>query len=194
MPEEDKTQKNTGNSTLIIVIVVIVVGIIILGVGGYFGWKYLASKYLTKNTPASTSTTTPSSSITTNLSTEDSSLDDSSNTTTTKKSTDTSNSKLSNDYIIADSDSRLIATSELIKLTPWQLKVARNEIYARHGRPFVHQDLQCYFNQKSWYNIDQNFSNSMLSVLENKNIQTILDYENKINSPILQKDTGCNTN
>jgi hypothetical protein len=109
-------------------------------------------------------------------------------------STDTSQKTLSNDYVITDSDTRVISQSELTGFSPWELKVARNEIYARHGRPFVHKDLQCYFAKQSWYKIDSNFSESMLSVVENKNVATIKAYEEKINSPLLQKDSGCGTN
>ena len=29
--------------------------------------------------------------------------------------------------------------------------IARNEIYARHGRKFNDSELQAYFNSKSWY-------------------------------------------
>ncbi len=96
-----------------------------------------------------------------------------------------------NSYIISDSNTRLISESELTSLTSWQLKVARNEIYARHGRPFVHKDLQCYFATQSWYQIDYAFSNSMLSVIENKNVETIKNYEEKINSPLKSSDSGC---
>jgi len=96
-----------------------------------------------------------------------------------------------NSYIISDSDTRVISESELTNLTPWQLKVARNEIYARHGRAFVHKDLQCYFATQSWYSVDSSYSTLMLSYTENKNIATILNYEKKINSPLLGHDSGC---
>ncbi|MEA3273121.1 MAG: YARHG domain-containing protein [Patescibacteria group bacterium] len=95
------------------------------------------------------------------------------------------------EYIIDDSHIRIISEAELRGLTPWQLKVARNEIYARHGRGFVHKDLQCYFDQQSWYQINPSFKNSDLSSLENKNVATILNYETKISSPYLRHDSGC---
>lgn len=98
------------------------------------------------------------------------------------------------DYVISDSSTREISKTELTKLTPWQLKVARNEIYARHGREFVHKDLQCYFAKKSWYKVDSNFSESSLSTTENKNVATILAYEQEISSPLYQTDSGCDTN
>lgn len=96
-----------------------------------------------------------------------------------------------NSYIIADSNTRVIAESELTALTPWQLKVARNEIYARYGRAFVHQDLQCYFKTQSWYKIDPSFTEAVLSTIETKNIATIQAYEQKTNSPLQNSDSGC---
>lgn len=115
--------------------------------------------------------------------------------TSTAKPTATSNSSakttIANDYVIADSATRIISASELTALTPWQLKVARNEIYARHGRSFVHQDLQCYFNAKSWYQANPDYSDALLTSIDNKNIATILAYEQSINSPLLQVDSGC---
>jgi hypothetical protein len=100
----------------------------------------------------------------------------------------------SNDYIISDSSTRIISRSELTSLTPWRLKVARNEIYARHGREFVHKDLQCYFAGKSWYKADANFSESSLSSTETKNVATIKAYEDETSSPLASSDSGCNTN
>lgn len=95
------------------------------------------------------------------------------------------------DYVIDDSDKKEITKSELQGLGEWQLKVARNEIYARHGRKFDHQDLQCYFDRKSWYKIDPDFSESDLSEMENTNIATISDYEKEIDSSYLDYDSGC---
>ena len=115
----------------------------------------------------------------------------SSTTGTTNTSSSSSKTTISTDYVISDSDSRVISKSELSGLTPWELKVARNEIYARHGREFVHKDLQCYFKSKSWYSIDPNFSETTLSATENKNVATIQTYEQEINSPLQSKDTGC---
>jgi len=116
--------------------------------------------------------------------------------TATSSVTPTSGStaKTSSDYIISDSNTRVISKSELTSLTPWQLKVARNEIYARHGREFVHKDLQCYFATKSWYKINSSFSESDLSTTENKNVATIQAYEQEIGSPLASQDSGCQTN
>ncbi len=79
----------------------------------------------------------------------------------------------------------------MVGLTEWQLKVARNEIYARHGRDFVHQDLSCYFDKLSWYKIDPEYNENRLSPLEISNAVFILNYEKEINSSLINKDTGC---
>lgn len=96
------------------------------------------------------------------------------------------------DYIIPDSSRRLLTTDDLTNLTPWELKVARNEIYARHGRPFKYADLKCYFQGKSWYRVNSRFSDKLLNTYEQKNVVKILNYEKQIHSPITTKDMGCN--
>lgn len=95
------------------------------------------------------------------------------------------------EYILPFSNSRKITKEDLVGLSPWELKVARNEIYARHGRPFVHQDLTCYFAKQDWYTLDNNYTEDRLSSLETTNAVFILDYEKEINSPLLNEDSGC---
>ena len=172
MDQGQGSQPKKSNMGLVIVIIVVV--LIILGAGGYLVWRYLAGKF----TSAVTASPSPAVTVTVTAS------------PTTQPSL-RADKTLQGDYVIADSDSRLIKEEELVDFTPWELKVARNEIYARHGRPFVHKDLQCYFATKDWYEIDPNYSESMLSDLEHRNVATILAHEEKIDSPILQKDTGC---
>lgn len=54
-------------------------------------------------------------------------------------------------YILPESDSRHYSTDELAGLTDEQLVLARNEIYARHGRGFNDASIRSYFESKSWY-------------------------------------------
>jgi len=113
--------------------------------------------------------------------------------TATSARTTTSNAT-SGDYIISDSDTRKISESDLTSLSAWQLKVARNEIYARYGRPFVHKDLQCYFAKKSWYTEDSSATNPTLTSIESANVATIQAYEEKTGSNLASTDSGCDTN
>lgn len=55
------------------------------------------------------------------------------------------------DYILPESDSRYYSQEEINKLSEHDLFVARNEIYARHGRMFDNEELKGYFASKSWY-------------------------------------------
>lgn len=55
------------------------------------------------------------------------------------------------EYILPESDSRVYTLEEIKTLSKEQLRLARNEIYARHGRIFSAEDLQTYFSGKSWY-------------------------------------------
>ncbi len=106
----------------------------------------------------------------------------------------TASNNSSGSYIISDSKTRVISESELTSLTNWQLKVARNEIYARYGRPFVHKDLQCYFAKMSWYKEDSSAANPTLNSTESKNVATIQAYEEKVGSDLASSDSGCETN
>ena len=55
------------------------------------------------------------------------------------------------DYILEGSDSRYITEKEVENLSEAERRLAKNEIYARHGRMFDSADLQDYFESKSWY-------------------------------------------
>ncbi len=57
----------------------------------------------------------------------------------------------SGDYILPGSSTTYLSDSDLEKLSENELKIARNEIYARHGRKFNDEELQRYFDGKSWY-------------------------------------------
>ena len=55
------------------------------------------------------------------------------------------------EYILPDSDKRYYTREELNKLSDYDLQMAINEIYARHGRKFDTESIRKYFESKSWY-------------------------------------------
>lgn len=55
------------------------------------------------------------------------------------------------DYILPECDMRKYTLDELSILSDAELRLARNEIYARHGRMFTADDLKSYFSLKTWY-------------------------------------------
>lgn len=81
---------------------------------------------------------------------EDSTNDDSNNDSDSDDNDDVDNNNDS-EYILPDSDSRKLTKSDLKKLSKKQLRYARNELYARHGRIFDDEELDKYFRSKSWY-------------------------------------------
>ncbi|MBR5338419.1 MAG: YARHG domain-containing protein [Lachnospiraceae bacterium] len=88
------------------------------------------------------------------------------------------------DYILEYSSTRPVTAAELEKLNAQELKLARNEIYARHGRKFKDKELQDYFNSKPWYRgtIEANkFNDNWLTEIEKKNRDLIQEYEKRFN-------------
>lgn len=87
-------------------------------------------------------------------------------------------------YILPESATRVYSTGELSSLSDWDLMLARNEIYARHGRGFNDADVRGYFQSQSWYTqryTAEEFdaiANSVLSSTEQANIANILEVEN----------------
>ena len=57
----------------------------------------------------------------------------------------------SGEYFFPESSSRYLTDEEISNYTSDQLELAKNEIYARHGRQFVTDYIADYFNSKSWY-------------------------------------------
>lgn len=84
------------------------------------------------------------------------------------------------DYLLPDSDKRMISKKELEGFDAEQCRIARNEIYARHGRKFNDQELQEYFDGCDWYEgtIEADkFQDSVLNDYEVANRDTIVKYE-----------------
>lgn len=89
----------------------------------------------------------------------------------------------SGDYVLPDSDTRLLTDEDVSGLSAYDLYLARNEIFARHGRMFENEDLKIYFESKDWYHgtispqeFDANMT-SRLSDVEQANIEMIKKYE-----------------
>lgn len=80
-------------------------------------------------------------------------------------------------FLVHWSNSLPVTERDLQGMTDWQLDVARNEIYARHGRPFKRADLRQHFRAMSWYHENPRFSESQLSALEKRNADFILKYQ-----------------
>lgn len=95
------------------------------------------------------------------------------------------------DYILPESGSRIYTPEELSKLSSEELRIARNEIYARHGRIFDSPDLRSYFESKMWYKGTvpaDSFDDGTLTDIERENVKLILAAEEGTNT--VQELTG----
>ncbi|MGR3490685.1 MAG: YARHG domain-containing protein [Shimia sp.] len=73
------------------------------------------------------------------------------------------------------SDDRYIVEADLVGMSPAMLRIARNEIFARHGYTFNSSDLRQYFAQFPWYH--PYTKNVALSAVEKANVAFIRRYE-----------------
>ena len=90
---------------------------------------------------------------------------------------------MNSEFILPDSSTRVLDKSELAGFTAEQCRLARNEIYAKHGRMFDDAGLQNYFNSRSWYHGTipaDRFSDTMLSDIEIQNRNLIIAYEKEM--------------
>ena len=91
--------------------------------------------------------------------------------------------KPQDDYILPDSNQRYLTEADLESLTHQECCLARNEIYARHGRKFTTEEIASYFEEKDWYQgtiepqvFDRNTS-LYFNDYELKNVQLLQQYE-----------------
>lgn len=84
-----------------------------------------------------------------------------------------------------------LVTEDLLKgLSLHELRLIRNEIYARRGRQFKTFWIQDYFYGQSWYKPTDEFKEPELSDTEKKNIATIVAYENRTHEELSTKLVG----
>lgn len=86
-------------------------------------------------------------------------------------------------YVLPGSDSRYLSRGDISYLNKAELRLARNEIYARHGRLFDDESLQAYFDSQSWYYgtvLSSEFSESWLNDYEAENVRLIRAYEKEM--------------
>ena len=77
-------------------------------------------------------------------------------------------------------ENKLISERMLHGLSLNELRLLRNEIYARHGRQFQAPWLSQYFYSQPWYQPVENFKDEDVSGTDKQNVDTIVAYENKI--------------
>lgn len=69
----------------------------------------------------------------------------------------------------------------------YELRLLRNEVYARKGRQFRTEWLAQFFASQPWYEPREDMSEPELSAVERKNIETIVAYENRLKAELSTK-------
>lgn len=81
------------------------------------------------------------------------------------------------EFILPESNSRILKADELSGMTKAELGIARNEIYARYGWRFEREDLAEHFEEKAWYAAGTYIDDIILSDVEQVNLDLILEAE-----------------
>jgi YARHG domain len=81
-------------------------------------------------------------------------------------------------------ENKLITATMLRGLSLHELRLVRNEIYARRGRFFQTLWLQQYFGSQPWYDPKEDFKDEQLTGTDKTNVETIVAYENKLHNQI----------
>ena len=81
-------------------------------------------------------------------------------------------------------ENKLITPAMLRGLSLHELRLLRNEVYARHGRIFKTIWLDQYFGGQPWYDPNPDFKDEELSGPDKTNVETIVAYENKLHNQI----------
>jgi len=79
--------------------------------------------------------------------------------------------------VFPGSSRRRLRPAELADLAPAQLRLARNEIFARHGRPFRDPTLRGHFERFSWY--EPRPGPIALNPIEQANVRLLQQAESK---------------
>lgn len=84
-------------------------------------------------------------------------------------------------------ENKLITEVMLRGLSLHELRLLRNEIYARHGRIFKTLWIQQHFGFQPWYDPKEDFKDEDVTGVDKTNIETIVAYENKLHNSIATK-------
>jgi hypothetical protein len=86
-----------------------------------------------------------------------------------------------------EASNRRLTSEDLAGKSLWELKIMRNEIFARHGYKFKTEEMSKYFNKQKWYKPKYDNVTSKLTKIENANIKLIRQYEDDLQK---QKSTS----
>ena len=84
-------------------------------------------------------------------------------------------------------ENKAISEAMLRGLSLHEMRLLRNEVYARHGRILRCPWSQQHFNMQPWYTPDENFKDEALSGNDKLNVETIVRVEKRIHEELSTK-------
>jgi len=85
-------------------------------------------------------------------------------------------------------DKQIYQETDLQSMTLSELRLKRNEIFARHGYIFRSQDLKDYFSNFEWYKPAYQNVDSLLTENDKANVKLILEMETEIKKFLIETD------
>lgn len=82
----------------------------------------------------------------------------------------------------------LLDVKQLRDMSRRDLRILRNMIFARRGRPFKSEILQEYFGRMDWYEPDPKYTDDRLTDIDRKNIKVVLSVENELGGPLTEAE------
>lgn len=191
------------NNSLPLILIIVLLLIVVSGIGGYFAYTYLINKSsdITKDLTEKIEKEIPKHSpqeiqieptVKTPPKEEPVVINSEEQENTTQQESVKKNSK-NNDVSDVTGDSEvdtqkypgkypegsitLLNAGDLNGYSRQQLRIMRNEIFARHGYIFNSEDLRNYFEKQSWYRAENYNVDNLLSRIERSNVALIKSLE-----------------
>jgi hypothetical protein len=80
-----------------------------------------------------------------------------------------------------------ITAEDIGTLARSDLRLVRNIVYARRGRPFRAQSMQRWLHGQAWYHPDPSYTDARLTPIDRANLQTIAGVEAKNRGPMNER-------
>ncbi len=77
-----------------------------------------------------------------------------------------------------------LSVDQLKDLSRRDLRLLRNTIYARRGRPFRSELLRAYYEATDWYKSDSSYTDDRLNSVDSRNIKLIRSVEDQLGGPL----------
>jgi hypothetical protein len=81
-----------------------------------------------------------------------------------------------------------LTLQQLNDLSRRDLRLLRNIIYARRGRPFRSPLLNTYFSATDWYKVDPSYTEARLTQVDSRNIKLIRSLEDQLGGPLTDSE------